>query len=67
MIYDFFNAGQLFKIYKDLCSFNYCLYKIHSYNCYLDRENPGEQLYGDSFSIKRKYFFLQKKWRNNEN
>lgn len=35
-----FSAGQLFKIYKDLCSFDYCLYKIHSYMCYLDGEKP---------------------------
>lgn len=60
MICDFFNAGQLFKIYKDLCSFNYYLYKIHSYICYLDRENPGEQLHHDRSSVKRKKIFLQK-------
>lgn len=60
MICDFFfNAGQLFKIYKDLCSFNYCIYKIHSYICYLDRENTDEQLHCDSFSVKRKYLYKE--------
>lgn len=38
MICDFFlNAGHLFKIYKDLYSFNYWLHKIYSYMCYQDR------------------------------
>lgn len=35
------------------------MYKIHSYICYLDRENADEQLHCDSFSVKRKCLYKE--------
>lgn len=66
---DFFlNEGHLFKIYKDLCSFNYWLYKFTP-TCVIkiDTKNPDEQLHSNFFFVKRKKILLQRNWRNNEN
>lgn len=59
---DFFlNEGHLFKIYKDLCSFNYWLHKFTP-TCVIkiDTKNPDEQLHSNNFFVKRKNIFTKK-------
>lgn len=59
------NDSKFIKIYAHLIIA--CIKFTPTCVILIDRENPDEQLHGDSFPVKRKKIFLQRNRRNNEN